>query len=217
MVTFIVTAVASDGMVQLPLVPVICTVCTPVGPIGVERGPMVSGAGRVSVTRHGVIGTNTDVTPDDAAALTTAPMASAAIRTPTVNVERDLRTSAVPTVSRPRRLRHDGDLDRVVRVIRVGDGREAGCTDRDRGAASDVAGGVEHGSGRCSDAGRRRAHREPEVISGQAPRADHRIASTPIAIELNTPTLSTESTVVIVGEAVHVGLPQAATFNAPFV
>src|SRR3954471_5677409 len=50
-VTLSDTAVASTGIVQLPLVPVIAIVCVSAAPIGFERAPTVCGAGRVSITR----------------------------------------------------------------------------------------------------------------------------------------------------------------------
>ena len=59
-VTFIDTAVADEGIVHLPLVPHTngAYVCPP--GIGVARGPTLIAPGRVSISRHGVIGTNDD-------------------------------------------------------------------------------------------------------------------------------------------------------------
>jgi hypothetical protein len=62
-VTFIATAVALDGMVQLPLWP--CTACVMTPPLwmGDETGPTLSGAGRVSKRRQGAVGTSIDGAP----------------------------------------------------------------------------------------------------------------------------------------------------------
>src|SRR5215218_8370410 len=58
-VRLIATPSASEGITQFPATsPVTCTVSSSPAPIGVARGPMLSGAGRVSSRRQGVIGTN---------------------------------------------------------------------------------------------------------------------------------------------------------------
>jgi hypothetical protein len=69
-VTFIATAVAVDGIVQLPFVPCTCCVMMPPAGIGVERGPTLSAPGRVSNKRQGDIGTSTEATPPDPLAAT---------------------------------------------------------------------------------------------------------------------------------------------------
>jgi hypothetical protein len=62
-VTFIDTAVAPPGIVQFPFVPVTCATKVSPAPTGVALVPTLSGAGRVSANRHGVIGTNDDAAP----------------------------------------------------------------------------------------------------------------------------------------------------------
>jgi hypothetical protein len=66
-------AVAEPGMVQSPFVPVTWNVTVWFAPIGVERVPTVSGAGRVSSSRHAVIGTSTLEVPVPVAPIATAP------------------------------------------------------------------------------------------------------------------------------------------------
>jgi hypothetical protein len=63
-VTFITTPVASAGTLQLPLAPMTVIVWVSWAPRGAAREPTVSGAGRVSITRQGVIGTNTARSPE---------------------------------------------------------------------------------------------------------------------------------------------------------
>ena len=62
-VTFITRPVASAGMVQLPFEPRTEIVCVSLPPMGVERLPTLSAPGRVSMMRHGTIGTNTARSP----------------------------------------------------------------------------------------------------------------------------------------------------------
>src|SRR5688500_14494477 len=62
------SATASAGIVQFPCAPCTAIVCVSLVPIGVERAPTVSGADRVSMIRHGVIGTNTAFSPASIAA-----------------------------------------------------------------------------------------------------------------------------------------------------
>jgi hypothetical protein len=59
-VTFIDTAVADEGIVHLPLVPHTNGAYVSAPAIGVDRGPTLIEPGRVSISRHGVIGTNDD-------------------------------------------------------------------------------------------------------------------------------------------------------------
>src|SRR5688500_10410774 len=55
--TFITRPTASAGVVQLPFVPRTVTASVSFGPRGVARVPTLSDAGRVSISRHGMIGT----------------------------------------------------------------------------------------------------------------------------------------------------------------
>jgi hypothetical protein len=62
--TFITKPTASFGMVHFPLVPRTLIAYASFTPIGVERGPTLSVPARVSITRHGVIGTYTARSPE---------------------------------------------------------------------------------------------------------------------------------------------------------
>ena len=74
-VTFIVTPVAMEGMVQLPLVPHTAATSVSSPCSGVARGPTLSEPGRVSTSRQAVIGTNDDITSWFAADAVSTPLA----------------------------------------------------------------------------------------------------------------------------------------------
>jgi len=97
-VTFIDTPDASTGIVHDPFDPSTAIVCVSRGPSGVDRPPTVAGAGRVSITRQGVIGTNTERTP---------PVidADAGIKDPQAT------DAATALVTMSARLRSDLDID----------------------------------------------------------------------------------------------------------
>src|SRR5262245_35801218 len=83
-VTFIAIALAVDGtMHPSPLVPCTSTSIAVSGPIGADTGPMLSSPGRVSINRHGTIGTNADWTPLPAPETNCAPAKAATTRPPT--------------------------------------------------------------------------------------------------------------------------------------
>jgi hypothetical protein len=87
-VTFDAIETAPDGIVQLPFDPWTANVVTSPGPSGVARAPTVAGAGRVSTSRHGVIGTSTGLGSELIVARTTP-------RPPAPNVT----ASAAPTAA----------------------------------------------------------------------------------------------------------------------
>ena len=64
-VTFIATAVAVVGIVQLPFVPWTRCVITPPAGIGIALVPMLSPPGRVSNKRHGSTGMSTEAVPPE--------------------------------------------------------------------------------------------------------------------------------------------------------
>jgi hypothetical protein len=109
-VTFIDTAVAPVGIVQLPFAPHTVATNVSLAPTGVDLGPAVSGAGRVSIKRHGVIGTNDDAPGEPDAddvntppAPTTiandAPNATQRDRDPTERIMTDLPAQDIPSGS----------------------------------------------------------------------------------------------------------------------
>jgi hypothetical protein len=79
-VTFRASPTASRGTVQLPVVPVPATVYVSFGPSGDDRGPTWN-AGRVSKTRHGVMGTKTARWPLEIAPTLASPPAPRVIAT----------------------------------------------------------------------------------------------------------------------------------------
>ena len=122
-VTFADTPVAEAGITQLPFEPVTCTTNVSFTPIGVDCGPTVSGAGLVSINRHGVIGTNDDADDEPAAddvntppapntTATAAPKPTQRDRTPTEpNMTDPFRPSA-PMTERPPTTLKRGALGR---------------------------------------------------------------------------------------------------------
>jgi hypothetical protein len=112
-VTFMATAVAVDGMTQLPFVP--CTRCvnTPPAGSGVETLPTVSGAGRVSRSRHGAIGTNDDAVPPASPHTCTAPI----IAVPTAAATAIATARFIPQLLACRRVRRTVGIDMGTSVL----------------------------------------------------------------------------------------------------
>ena len=102
-VTFIATAVAEPGIEQLPLAPCTRSRSSPPGPTGVATSPTVSGAGRVSTSRQGGIGTRTDGCPPSCPnTLTAPPVTRVAAAAATAATARDRLMSVPPPLRSPR-------------------------------------------------------------------------------------------------------------------
>ncbi|MGB8860561.1 MAG: hypothetical protein WCC60_14975 [Ilumatobacteraceae bacterium] len=87
--TFIDTPVAEVGIVQLPLLPHTNGAYVSPAAIGDERGPTAAPV-RVSIRRHGVIGTNTELTPPvEADDVNTPPVATDSATTDNTDANRD--------------------------------------------------------------------------------------------------------------------------------
>jgi hypothetical protein len=95
--TLIDTPVTPVGIVQFPLVPHTGTTNVSLGPIGVDLVPTLSGAGRVSNKRHGVIGTNNDAAAEPAAdAVSSPPPPSSTVTTAPTAAQRDRPNMPTP-------------------------------------------------------------------------------------------------------------------------